>query len=217
MKVIGINGGPRKTWNTATLLKNALEGAEAQGAQTELINLYDCNYKGCISCFACKLKGGTNYGKCAVNDDLKPILEKIEDADAVIIGSPIYFGSVTGMTRAFIERLLFQYLLYDAGHSSLLEKKINSGFIYTMNVDEARLKEVGYDKNFRGTEMAMNRILGHCESLLVTDTYQFEDYSRYDTSGLDREAKAKRRSEVFPEDCKKAFEMGARFAEGFVG
>ncbi len=217
MKVIGINGSPRKTWNTATLLKNALEGAGSQGAKTELINLYDYNYKGCISCFACKLEGGASYGRCAVNDDLKPILKKIEEADAVIIGSPIYIGMTTGMTRSLLERLLFQYLLYDAGHSSVFKKKINSGLIYTMNVDEKRMKEVEYDKSLRTTEMTMNRILGHCEALYVTDTYQFEDYSKYDTSGFDEQAKAKRRKEVFPEDCKKAFEMGSRFAKGFVG
>lgn len=54
MKVLAINGSPRKTWNTATVLTKALEGAASQGAQTELIHLYDLNYKGCISCFACK-------------------------------------------------------------------------------------------------------------------------------------------------------------------
>lgn len=54
MKVIALNGSPRKKWNTATLLKHALDGAASKGAETELIHLYDYNYKGCISCFACK-------------------------------------------------------------------------------------------------------------------------------------------------------------------
>ncbi len=52
MKVIGLNGSPRKGWNTATLLERALEGAASHGVQTELLHLYDLNYKGCISCFA---------------------------------------------------------------------------------------------------------------------------------------------------------------------
>ena len=52
MYVLAINGSPRKNWNTATLLNKALEGAAAQGVQTELIHLYDLNFKGCISCFA---------------------------------------------------------------------------------------------------------------------------------------------------------------------
>ncbi|MCO5381118.1 MAG: flavodoxin family protein [Methanosarcina barkeri] len=59
MKVIAINGSPRKKWNTATLLEKALEGAVSEGAETEIIHLYDLNFKGCTSCFACKLKGET--------------------------------------------------------------------------------------------------------------------------------------------------------------
>lgn len=75
MKVYAINGSPRKSWNTAMLLENALKGAAAQGAETELIHLYDLNFKGCTSCFGCKLKGGKSYGKCAMRDDLTPVLE----------------------------------------------------------------------------------------------------------------------------------------------
>ena len=213
MKVLAINGGPRKTWNTATLLNHALEGAASEGAQTELIHLYDLNYKGCISCFACKQKDGKSYGRCAVNDDLKPVLQKIEEADAIIVGSPIYFGMTTGETRSFLERLMFQYLLYDAEHSTLRKRKLQTGLIYTMNVNEDLVEKIGYDKIFKGTENAMARILGASESLFVTDTYQFDDYSRYDTLGLDEVKKAKRHEEVFPEDCKKAFQMGAKFAQ----
>ena len=78
MRVIAFNGSPRKHWNTATLLEKALDGAKSQGAKTKLIHLYDLNYKGCISCFACKAKGGKSYGKCSVTDDLKSIFDKIE-------------------------------------------------------------------------------------------------------------------------------------------
>ncbi|AOT72309.1 flavodoxin family protein [Geosporobacter ferrireducens] len=213
MKVIAFNGSPRKNWNTATLLNHTLEGAASQGAETELIHLYDYNYKGCISCFACKLKGAKNYGKCAVNDDLKSILKKVEEVDAIILGSPIYFGMTTGEIRSFLERLMFQYLVYDANYTSLFKRKIQTGFIYTMNVNQSRIGELGYEQNLRGTEMAMKRIFGASESLFVTDTYQFDDYSKYETSGLNEVEKAKRRKAVFPEDCKKAFEMGVRFAQ----
>ena len=96
MKIIAFNGSARKTWNTATLLSKALEGAGAQGASTELVHLYDVDFKGCVSCFACKTKGGKSYGKCAVRDGLAPLLQKAEEADAFILGSPIYFGAVTG-------------------------------------------------------------------------------------------------------------------------
>ncbi len=213
MKVIAFNGSPRKNWNTATLLNHALEGAASQGAEIELIHLYDYNYKGCISCFACKLKDGKSYGKCPVNDDLKPIFKKVEETDAIILGSPIYFGMTSGMIRSFLERLMFQYLVYDGNYSSLFEKRIQTGFIYSMNVNQARVKELGYEQNLKGTEMAMKRIFGTVESLFVTDTYQFDDYSKYEVSGFNVEEKAKRRKDEFPEDCQKAFEMGVRFAQ----
>ncbi len=212
MKVVAFNGSPRKNWNTAILLRHALNGAASAGADTELIHLYDYNYKGCISCFACKLKGGKSFGKCAVNDDLKPIFEKVEEADAIILGSPIYFGMTTGEMRSFLERLMFQYLVYKVDYPSVFKKKIATGFIYTMNVDQDHLNATGYPQNLGITEMAMKRVFGASEALYVTDTYQFDDYSKYESSRFNAEEKEKRRKEVFPEDCRKAFEMGARFA-----
>lgn len=212
MKIIAVNGSPRKEWNTATLLRHALEGAAAKGAETELIHLYDLDYKGCVSCFACKRKGGRSYGRCAVNDGLKPVLQKIEEADGVVLGSPVYFGLVTGEMRSFLERLCFQYLVYDEGHSVLFPKKIPCGLIYTMNVSEELMEQVGYRRHFSNMENLMKRFFGFAESLAVTDTYQFSDYSDYETSGLNAEEKARRHKEVFPLDCGKAFEMGGRIA-----
>ena len=212
MRLLAINGSPRKGWNTATLLNKAMEGAASQGALTELIHLYDLNYKGCISCFACKRKGGKSYGKCAYEDDLTPVLEKIEMADAVVLGSPIYFSNVTGELRSLMERMLFQHLVYDENYSSLVQKKKPIGLIYTMNIKDAMLHEWGYDRTFLANEATFTRIFGSAESLVVTDTYQFRDYSQYVTTAFDEAAKAKRHQEVFPKDCEKAFAMGARLA-----
>ena len=125
--VIAINGSPRKTWNTATLLEHALKGAASAGAATELVHLYDLDFKGCTSCFSCKLKGGKSYGNCAMQDGLTPVLEKIRDADALIMGSPIYVGTPTGEMRSFLERLVFPYLVYDQKRSTLFPKKIRPG------------------------------------------------------------------------------------------
>ena len=212
MKLIAINGSPRKTWNTATLLTNALEGAKSQGAETELIHLYDLNYKGCISCFACKIKGSKSYGRCPIPDDLAAVFKKVEEADALILGSPIYWGRVTGEMAAFMDRLLFQYVEYSDSHKSFFPKKMNTGFIYSMNVTEERFKTHGMDKPIAFNELAMRMAFGASESLLSFDTYQFTDYSKVVATAFDAAAKAKRREEVFPYDCKKAFDMGVRFA-----
>ena len=129
MKVIAFNGSPRKKWNTATLLGKALAGAESQGAGTELIHLYDLNFKGCISCFACKTRGGRSYGRCAVEDDLTPILKEVEGTDVILLGSPIYYGTVSGEMRSFMERLMFPYMTYTHPPRSLFPRKIHTGFI----------------------------------------------------------------------------------------
>ena len=212
MKVLAFNGSPRKDRNTATLLYKALEGAASKGADTELIHLYDLNYKGCISCFACKMKDGKSYGRCPVNDDLKNVFRKIEEADAIVLGSPIYFGRVSGEMASFLDRLIFQYLVYSRTERSLFPKKIKTGFIYTMNVTEDMYGTMGMDVPVRFNEMALTRVFGSSETLLCFDTYQFDDYSKVVAPMFDPESKAKRRAEVFPEDCRKAVEMGARFA-----
>jgi multimeric flavodoxin WrbA len=214
MKVMAFNGSPRKKWNTATLLEKALEGAASKGAKTELIHLYDLDYKGCISCFACKTIGGKSYGRCVVKDDLKPIFRKIEKADGVILGSPIYFGTVTGEMRSFMERLLFPYSTYTDPPQSLFPKKINSGFIYTMGLAENMVQDFGYFDHFNRTGMVLTRIYGSSEYMCSFDTYQFNDYSKVLATRFDPVKKAKRREEVFPKDCEKAFEMGARMAGG---
>ncbi len=213
MKVIAFNGSPRKKWNTATLLQKALEGVASQGAKTELIHLYDLNFKGCISCFACKTKGGKSYGRCAVRDDLTPVFKKIEKADAIILGSPIYFGTVSGEMRSFMERLLFPYLTYTDPPQSLFPGKIKTGFIYTMNTTEEQMPERGYVQHFKLHEMVLRMIFGASEYMCSFDTYQFDDYSKVVSGRFDPREKAQRRKEIFPKDCEKAFAMGAGFDE----
>jgi len=212
-KVIAINGSPRKTWNTAKLLENALEGAASTGAETEMVHLYDLEYQGCTSCFSCKLIGGKSYGKCALMDGLTPVLEKIRSADALILGSPIYVGTATGEMRSFLERLVYPYLVYDPPHSSLFPKKMPTGFIYTAGADENRVREMSYEAQFQLTAFLLERIFGSSEWFVVTDTLQFEDYSKYVSSAFDPEAKARRHREVFPGECRKAFEMGKRLVK----
>src|SRR5512136_1322970 len=165
MKVIAINGSPRKKWNTATLLEKALEGAASEGAETELIHLYDLNFKGCTSCFACKLKNGKSYGKCAMEDELTPVLAKLKDVDAVFLGSPIYLGNSTGEMRSFMERYVFPYLVYSSDIPSLYPKNIPVGFIYTMGIKEGYFDLFGLNKTIELNENFSARIFGYSESM----------------------------------------------------
>lgn len=212
MKVIGINGSPRKQWNTATLVSKALEGAASLGAATELVHLYDLNFKGCKSCFACKTRGGKSYGKCPINDDLAPVLENIATADAIVIGSPIYFANVTGETRSFLERLIFQYFTYTVPYGTLAPRQIKTGFIYTMNLTEEISKDFGYEQIYRTNERYAQLVLGPAESMCAFDTCQVDDYSKLVIETFDPAHKARRRAEAFPQDCQRAFELGQRLA-----
>ena len=213
MKVITVNGSPRKNWNTATLLLKALDGAASQGAETEIFHLYELNYKGCVSCFACKTKNGQSYGMCAVKDDLTPILKKVTEVDAMILGAPIYYGTVTGEMKSFMERLMFPYSTYTDPPGTLYSRKIRTGFIYTLNAPEEMIKERGYDRYFKANEVTLERIFGFSETLCSFDTFQFDDYAKYFAPRFDPIKKAKRRAEVFPKDCENAFALGARLVK----
>lgn len=217
MKIYAINGSPRKTWNTAQLLEQALAGAAAQGAATELIHLYDLNFKGCISCFACKLKGGRSYGKCALRDELTPVLEKLAGADGFVLGSPIYFGTVTGELRSFMERLLFPYVVYAQPPQSLFGRRVPTALIYTMNVSDEVMNSYQYPVHFGVNQNYLGRIFGQAETLCACETLQFEDYSKYVFDYFDPEERKARHAQLFPENCRKAFELGGRLARPLVG
>jgi len=212
MKAIAVNGSPRKNWNTGILLKRAIDGAASVGAETETINLYELNYKGCTSCFACKVKDGKRAGRCAMKDDLTEVLEKVIACDVLLLGSPIYLGDITGAMRSFFERLVFMNLSYDEGRRTNFAGKISIGFIYTMGMPQKMLEESGYKYNFNLHMQYFQLLNGTTEYLISSDAYQFDDYLKYAASKFDEKHKAKVREEQFPVDSQKAFEMGKRLA-----
>ena len=210
MKVIAFNSSPRRDWNTAMILKHTLEGAQSLDAETTLIHLNDLCFKGCQSCFACKTRNGPNYGRCAVSDDLTPLLEEVEESDGVVFGSPIYFGDVPGSMRNLYERILFPR--YEYTKKPLLKpRKIRNAHVYTMNVNDKVMRSWLLDR-FQDTQGTFNKILGPAESLYVTDTLQWDDYSRYVSDGLDEAHKRESRLRKFPRDLDAAFELGKRLA-----
>jgi len=209
-KVIAINGSPRQKWNTHMLLEKCLDGAKEVGAETELINLYDINFKGCISCFACKRKR-IIIDKCAMKDDLEPVLQKICECDVLVLGSPIYFDSITGEMRSFLERVIFPYLSYELKPSSF-GKKINTAFIYTMNVPRFALQIFGYGKIFRQNKKLLKSTFGSSTSLVITSTKQFDNYDNYAITIINGNKRLRRRGTVFSKDCEKAFLLGKKLA-----
>ena len=84
---------------------------------------------------------GASYGHCALKDDLSPVLAALEKADGLALGSPVYFGNVTGAMRSFQERLCFPYLVYDRRRSTIAPRRLAMACIYTMNVDAETMRQ----------------------------------------------------------------------------
>ena len=110
-----------------------------------------------------------------------------------------------------MERFIFPYLVYSTSTMSLYTENIPVGYIYTLGAKEEYFDMFGFHKVIELNEGVATRIFGYSESLYSTDTYQFDDYSKYVADRFDPAEKAKRRAEVFPRDCEKAFEMGKNF------
>jgi len=209
MNILAISGAANKSRNTATLLKSAFDGAmSVPGASGEVVYLYDLAYKGCIGCHSYKLLDKSKFARCALRDDLTPVLEKAQNADVLLIGSPIYFSDITGETRSFLERYLFPGITYNKDHGTTYPKRPKVGWVFTMNAPGKVYRDY-----FAGLIAMTNRIIGDSEYVMAYQTQQFEDYSQYAATMFDVDMVKKRHIEQFPRDCEAAFDMGKRLAE----
>ncbi len=206
MKTIIINGGPRKEWNTAQLLRAAQKGAEAAGAETEFVELYDLRYTGCRSCLACKKKGVKEPCRCYYRDELSPVIEQVHQADHLILGSPIYFGEPTGQLRCFLERVVFPTLSYNS-FSSIYERKIDVDVFLTMG-ETRESYEKNYKKKMEGYFWPFRFFRGEVRIHPVCDTAQVKDYSEFEMAGIAGAHKLALRETEFPEKLALAFEVG---------
>ena len=213
MKLLAICGSARENGNTAILLQKAIEGAKSAGVETELVNLFDLEYRGCIGCCTCKLKSNKNIGHCAVNDGLKPLLENIEKSDILVLGSPVYYGNLSGQMRSFTDRLLFQYNSYGDTTSVPKPKQIKTALIATMNASEEIFTTRGMKNTFENFAAFMARTFGSCELLTLSSTIQFDDYSKYAYELPDKEEKSKRKEKIAPKDLQRAFDLVVKLAK----
>ncbi|MCR4931851.1 MAG: flavodoxin family protein [Bacteroidales bacterium] len=211
-RIMIIDGGPRKNFNTASMLQKFAEGAMSVGNDIEVktVRLYGIDYKGCMSCMACKIKGKAS-NVCKFRDALIPVLEEIAQADGLVLGSPIYFGDVTGQMRAFLERLAFPWLSYN-DYSLTVPKRMPVVLVETMNGMPDRNNSNGYGS----MEHCIVAALGQPERLVAYNTYQVKNYGNYELGGFSEEAKRQYRDEHWQEDLQKAFEAGKRMAEGIM-
>ena len=207
-KIVVVNAGPRKGWNTDTLVTEAGKGAQEAGATVERFDLFRLEkYTGCISCFGCKRE--KNKGRCVCRDGLTPVLDAIRESDGLIIGSPNYLSELTASFRALYERLIFQNLTYNLETPCCNEHPVPVLFIMTSNAPDTM-----YLNMLQNYQQTFSRFVGPTEIFVSGDTLQLRDYSKTDWQWtlFNPEAKQKRHDEVFPQECRKAFELGAALA-----
>ena len=207
-KIVAVNAGPRKGWNTDTLITEASKGAEAAGAEVVRFDLFKLEkYTGCISCFGCKKE--RFKGHCICRDGLTQVLDAIREADGLIIGSPNYLSELTASFRALYERLIFQNLTYNLEDPCCNERPIPVLLIMTSNAPDTM-----YQGMLSGYQQTLNRFVGPTEVFVSGNTLQLKDYSKTDWewSMFDPEAKKERHETVFPEECRKAFALGTELA-----
>ena len=208
-KIIIIDGGPRKNFNTASMLQKFAEGATSVSDKIEVktVRLYGLDYKGCMSCMACKVKGKAS-NICKFKDALTPVLEEIAEADGLVLGSPIYFGQITGQMQAFLERLAFPWLSYN-DYSMTAPKRMPVVLMETMNGTPERNNSQGYGS----MEYCIQTALGEPERLIAYNTYQVKNYERFELASFSEEAKRQWRDEHWEQDLQKAFDAGKQMAE----
>ncbi len=202
-RIIAVNAGPRKGWNTETLITEAAKGAEAAGAAVERFDLFRLEkYTGCISCFGCKKE--KFKGHCICRDGLTPVLDAIRESDGLIIGSPNYLSELTASFRALYERLIFQNLTYSMNPRCCNEHMIPVLLIMTSNAPDT-----GYQGLLRNYQQTLSTFVGPTEVFVSGDTQQLKDYSKTDWPWyFNAEAKYRRHETVFPVECRKVYEMG---------
>ena len=204
-----IDGGPRKNFNTASMLQKFAEGAKSVSSEIEVktVRLYDLDYKGCMSCMACKIKGRAS-NVCKFKDALAPILEEIAQADGLVLGSPIYFGQITGQMQAFLERLSFPWLSYN-DYSMTAPKRMPVVLMETMN----GLPDKNNSQGYGPMEYCITSALGEPEHINAYNTYQVKNYDRFELAAFSESAKRQYRDENWEQDLQKAYDAGKRMAE----
>ena len=117
MKVLVVNGSPRRKGNTSALMEAVIAGATEAGAETEHVRLDEIDLKGCVGCLKCR----TNPGTCNREDGLSPVLEAMKTSDGIVVGCPVYMFHVSGQMKLFVDRIYSFYInREDGGYDSAL-------------------------------------------------------------------------------------------------
>ena len=200
MKIIVINADPKMKQEIGKLLKSASEGAESVGSEIEYFNLYKMDLKGCMNCSICKKKNKENF-KCYWRDDLSPIIEKILNADTLLIGSHIFFNEPTSHYRALVERLIYCIVSYDRNY--YYKGHVNVGIFYSI---------ISPKKHFQKNVRPFLKSTEDLFKMLNGEVIVYESYKGM-VSKKKTEDEIKEIEKQFEMDLKNAFEIGAKLSK----
>ncbi|MEE0935023.1 MAG: flavodoxin family protein [Methanobrevibacter sp.] len=181
MKTIVINAGPKRKGICAQLMKSAQNGAESVGCDVEYVDLYKMDLSGCRICLICKQDEETC--KCYWRDELSPLIERILEADCLLIGAPIFFSNPSSHYMALLERLIYCIVSYKTGNK--FKGKVNVGLFYTINYPMDY-----FEKSVRPHLKQSEDVLKMLNGRLVVDTFSNiskNDYSKDDDTVKDKE------------------------------
>lgn len=120
MYVIAINGSPKEKGNTYHALKVVTEELDKQGINTEIVHIGDKIIRGCLACGAC---GKNQNEKCVIEDDVNIMIQKMKAADGIILGSPVYYASIAGTMKSFLDRAFY---VAGSGNDGLFRHKVGA-------------------------------------------------------------------------------------------
>jgi len=123
LKVVAFNGSPRPDGNTGLLIRRVFQELEREGIGTELVDMAGSRLRGCTACMRCRTEKNR---RCVLDDDpLNSWLEKMFDADGILLGSPTYFADITSELKALIDRAGF----VGRGNGNLFRRKVGAAVI----------------------------------------------------------------------------------------
>ncbi len=206
MKTIyALNGSPRKGWTSEELLDSFIRGVRETDPEIDVkkVHLYDLDYKGCRSCYACKLKS-TENGQCLFRDGATDLLRAIKTADGFAFATPIYYYDVPSQMRAILERLFYpaemERELPVAALYSCADAKEAADELFRRHVDDISLF-------FR------NRFHTEADVVFSANSIYYRDPEKYIFPSASYPDRVAYRDTHFPLDLQRAYEAGVRMAE----
>lgn len=200
MKTVVINAGPKRKDINAQIAKSALKGAESSNSEVEYVDLYKLDLCGCRNCQICKKEG--MVCKCYWRDEISPLIDRILDADCLLIAVPIFFTEPTSHYRALIERLIFCMVSYDVGNA--FKGKVNVGLFYTVNYDVDYFEE-SVRPNLKSSEDILKMLNGELKIMSFGNISQ-NIYNSEDELSLTQKEKQ------LTHDLQTAFDIGAELS-----